>query len=89
MKRVYARCMDTNRHSPDPHNRSDSQIGALLDRIEESTSIVDRLMAMPATAGDGASEAPEWEAAVARRLQDRLAQTMRDMIDGGPERKRA
>ena len=79
--------MDTNRHGPHPQNNSERQIATLLERIHESTSIVDSLMDMPLSEKDSA--APEWDAAVARKLESRLSNMMRAMIDGEPERKRA
>ena len=79
--------MDTNRHGPHPQSNSERQITTLLEQIHESTSIVDSLMDMPLSANDSA--APEWDAAVARKLESRLSKMMRAMIDGEPERKRA
>ncbi len=79
--------MDTNRHTPDPSNRSKRQIAALLKRIHESTSIVDSLMDMPLS--ENGLAAPEWDAAVARKLESRLSQMMRAMIESEPEQKRA
>ncbi len=81
--------METNRQNTHPRSASDAQIGALLDRIHDSTSIVDRLMEMPLPLAEGASEAPEWDAAVVRRLEARLAKTMRAIIEPEPERKSA
>ena len=80
--------MEQNR--PDAHSPSsfDAQIGVLLDHVQDQTSIVDRLMAMPAPAGEG-REAHEWDAAVARRLERRLAAKMREMIETKPERRSA
>lgn len=78
--------MDTN--GLPSSQRGDTQIASLLDRIHDSASIVDRLMAMPA-AGEPGSPAPEWDAAVARRLERRLAESMRALIGGEPERRRA
>ncbi len=87
MKRFYAHGMETNRHNSDPRNRSERQIAALLERIHESTSIIDSLMDMPLS--EKGSAAPEWDAAVARKLESRLSQMMRAMIDSEPEQKRA
>ena len=41
------RGMETNRTKTNPQSGFDAQVGALLDRIHESASIVDSLMAMP------------------------------------------
>ena len=80
--------METNRTKTSPQSGFDAQVGALLDRIHESASIVDSLMAMPSPGEDDA--APEWDAAVTRRLERRLAETMRAIIEPGqPERRRA
>ena len=58
----------------------------MLDRIHELASIVDSLMAMPLPGEDDA--APEWDAAVTRRLERRLADTMRAIIEPDePERR--
>ena len=56
----------------------DAQVGALLDRVHESASIVDSLMAMPLPGEDDAP--PEWDAAVTRRLERRLVDAMRLML---------
>jgi len=87
MKRGYIRRMDKNRTRHDPAGGFDAQVGALLDRVHESASFVDSLMAMPLP-GEGSS-APEWDAAVARRLESRLAAAMRAMLDAEPEQKSA
>lgn len=80
--------METNRTKTNPLSGFDAQVGALLDRIHESASIVDSLMAMPLPDEDNA--APEWDAAVTRRLERRLAETMRAIIEPGqPERRSA
>ena len=80
--------METNRTKTSPQSGFDAQVGALLDRIHESASMVDSLMAMPSP-GQG-DAAPEWDAAVTRRLERRLAETMRAIIEPGqPERRRA
>jgi hypothetical protein len=79
--------METNRTKTNPQSGFDAQVGALLDRIHESASIVDSLMAMPRGDDDAA---PEWDAAVTRRLERRLAETMRAIIEPGePERRSA
>ena len=88
MKCGYGRRMDTNRTTTSPHSEFDAQVGALLDRIHESASIVDSLMAMPLPDED--DSAPEWNAAVTRRLERRLADAMRAVIEPDqPERRSA
>ncbi|MEP9387892.1 hypothetical protein [Mesorhizobium sp. KR9-304] len=80
--------METNRTKTHPQSGFDAQVGALLDRIHESASIVDSLMAMPLPGEDNAP--PEWDAAVSRRLESRLAAAMRSMIESDePERRSA
>jgi hypothetical protein len=79
--------MEKNRQGTKQGGGFDAQIGALLDRIHDHASVVDRLMAMPLPGGS--SEAPEWDAAVTRRLEIRLAEAMRAVIENEPERKRA
>ena len=87
MKRGYERRMGTNRTTPPPSG-FDAQVGALLDRVHESSSIVDSLMAMPLPDQSGA--APEWDAAVTRRLERRLADAMRSILESHAwERKSA
>lgn len=70
--------METNR-TKFSQSGFDAQVGALLDRVHESASIVDSLMAMPLP-GEG-DAAPEWDAAVTRRLERRLADAMRAMLE--------
>ncbi len=84
----YVRRMETNRTKIHPKSGFDAQVGALLDRVHESASFVDSLMAMPLP---GESEsAPEWDAAVTRRLERRLVDAMRAVIEPGePERRSA
>jgi hypothetical protein len=80
--------MEQNRHNVDPSSSFDAQIGALFDHVQDQVSIVDRLLAMPLPPGED-REAPEWDAAVARRLERKLATTMRQIIEAEPERRRA
>jgi cob(I)alamin adenosyltransferase len=79
--------MEQNLQDAHPLSSFDAQIGALLDRVQDQASIVDRLLAMPLPAGE--DQAPEWDAAVARRLERRLAATMREMIEAEPEQRSA
>ncbi|HEY6633309.1 MAG TPA: hypothetical protein VIZ90_17805 [Rhizobiaceae bacterium] len=79
--------METNRTKTRPQSGFDAQVGALLDRNDETASIIDRLMAMPPSSEDDAS--PEWDAAVTRRLERRLADTMRAIIEPGQPQRRS
>jgi len=55
------------------------EIEALLS-LAEATSIVDRLLALP-TLSDEPASSGQWQRAVSKRLETRLADTMRTMID--------
>lgn len=80
--------METNRTKTNPQSGFDAQVGALLDRVHESASIIDSLLAMPLPGED--ESAPEWDAAVTRRLERRLADAMRAIIEPDePERRSA
>ena len=80
--------METNRAKTHPQHGFDAQVGALLDRVHETVSIVDSLMAMPLPGEN--DDAPEWNAAVTRRLERRLADAMRAVIEPGePDRRSA
>lgn len=87
MKRGYIRHMEMNRTNT-PHSRFDAQVGALLDRVHESTSIVDSLLAMPLP-NDGEAPAPEWDLAVTRRLERRLVDAMRAILDNDEPARRS
>lgn len=50
--------------------------------------MVDGLLDLPMPESDDHTPAL-WQAAVARRMERRLAETMRAIIEGEPERKRA
>ncbi len=60
--------MDTNRNKSSKDG-FDAQVGALLDRVHESASFVDSLMAMPLL--DEQDAPREWNTAVTRRLERR------------------
>ena len=77
--------METNRHALSPVPGFDSQIAALLDRANESSSIFDRVMDLP----QADPEQSEWDRAVMRRLELRLSRSLRDLLEGEPERKSA
>ena len=77
--------MEQNRQDLAPYGDPDRQIGSLLGRTK--FSILDRLMEIPAPLSRSASNAPEWDAAVVRRLEARLADTMREIIEPGVEKK--
>lgn len=82
--------METNRQNTTTKASGfDAQVGALLDRVQETASFVDSLMEMPVPTGSQGSGSSEWDAAVARRLESRLARTMRALIEKEPERKTA
>lgn len=68
-----------NRTDIQPKSGFEAQVGALLDRVHESASIIDSLMAMPLPGEN--DDAPEWNAAVTRRLERRLADAMRAVIE--------
>jgi len=79
--------METNRNNSHSQSHFDTQVGALLDRVHESASIIDSLMAMPLP---DEGDSPEWDAAVTRRLERRLADAMRAVIETDePERRSA
>lgn len=79
------RGMETRRHQ----TGLDRQIETLLDRINESSSIVDRLLEMPLPRQDGLSSSADWDALVARRMETRLASALRSLLEEEPARKRA
>ena len=81
--------METKRPNDKSTSDLDTQIGALLDRLNESASIVDRLMEMPLPKDDGPSGNADWDVVVARRLESRLAAALRSLLDDEPQRKRA
>lgn len=81
--------MEANRPDDKSAGHLDSQISALLERLNDSASIVDRLMEMPLPKGDLESENAEWDGVVARRLESRLAAALRSLLEQEPERKRA
>lgn len=78
--------METN-HSKPLQSGFDRQVGALLDRAPESASIVDSLMAMPLPDEKDAPRA--WNTAVTRRLERRLSDAMRVIIEGEPTGKKS
>ena len=81
--------METKRSDDKTFSDLDSQIGALLDRLNESASIVDQLMAMPLPKQDGLSHSADWDAVVARRMETKLASALRSLLEEEPTRKRA
>lgn len=86
MKTGYVGGMDTNR-TKSLHSGFDGQVGALLDRAHESASIVDSLMAMPMP--DEHDAPRQWNTAVTRRLERRLSDAMRVIIEGEPPGKKS
>lgn len=81
--------METHRADIPAVGSSDADISALIDRFQETASIVDRLMDVPVVPDADASGSPEWDAAMARRLQGRLADAMRGMIEHPPGKRSA
>ena len=81
--------METKSSDDKTSSDLDSQIGALLDRLNESASIVDQLMAMPLPKQDGLSHSADWHAIVARRMETRLASALRSLLEEEPTAKRA
>jgi len=79
--------MEQNQRIPNPPGDADRQIGSLLGRSTQQGSVVDRLMDIPLP--PAGSDAPEWDAAVARRLEAKLADKMREIIEPEVEKKRA
>lgn len=79
--------METNRDVAGFEAAFDPQIARLLDRAQESASIVDRLMAIPG--GEAGTAASEWDRAIAQRLERKLAATVRDLIETKAERRSA
>lgn len=63
------------------------EIEALLS-LAETTSIVDRLLALPVLTEEVAASG-EWQRAVTKRLETRLADTMRTMLDANDQRDAA
>ena len=79
--------MERNRQIPNSTGDTDRQVGSLLGRSTDEGSVVDRLMDIPPPLSG--SEAPEWDAAVIRRLEAKLADRMREIIGPDVETKRA
>jgi hypothetical protein len=78
---TYILVVVTNRKKGGETMHTEHEIDALLSP-SEAGSIFDRLMAMPST-GKAATEANEWDRAVANRFQTHLVKQMRSVIDGG------
>jgi hypothetical protein len=71
--------MEPNRtHHPLP-GRLDLEI---FDSFGEDDSIVDRLLALPVVPQLGDARPDVWEAGVARRMEKRVADHMRQRLDG-------
>ena len=79
--------MEQNPQIPNSPGDPDRQIGSLLGRLTEQGSVVDRLMDIPLPVAE--SDAPEWDAAVIRRLEAKLAEMMREIIEPEAEKKSA
>jgi len=63
------------------------EIEALLS-LAETASIVDRLLALPIMT-DELAPSGEWKRAVSKRLESRLADSMRTVIDANDRRRAA
>jgi hypothetical protein len=68
-------------------NATAPEIEALLS-LAETTSIVDRLLALPVLTEELAPST-KWQRAVSTRLESRLADTMRTLIDANDRRDAA
>ncbi len=88
MKSVYVRRMDSKQENG-RRDDGDREIGVLLDRAMAGASIIDQLMAIPLPSDNDSGSSIEWDAAVTRRLQHRLVETMRAVLAREPERKSA
>ncbi len=88
MKSVYAWRMDSKQHKV-RRDDGDREIGVLLDRAMAGASIIDQLMAIPVPSDEDSGSSIEWDAAVTRRLQHRLVETMRAVLESEPARKSA
>ncbi len=63
---------------------TEADISALLDMSQQAESIIDGLMNIPVSGSQS-----DWDSAVARRLEQRLARTMRAMLEGDGQRRSA
>ena len=61
------------------------EIEALLASVSSAESIVDHLFSLPSPVS-GKAASNEWDRAVSRRLEIRLANTMRDRLNGTEHR---
>jgi hypothetical protein len=67
------------------HIPATPDIEALLASVSATESIVDHLFSLPSPIS-GKAEINEWDRAVSRRLEIRLANTMRTRLNGGEDR---
>ncbi len=79
MNRRYGLCMQPNRTQQALPGHLDLEI---FDRFGETDSIVDRLLALPVVPQIGDARPNVWEAGLARRLEKRVADQMRERIEG-------
>lgn len=79
MSNGYVLAMTANQHAHTVSAPFDAQLSALLGGVSAHCSIVDKLMSMPSAELDLASE---WDRAVARRLERKVADAMRGAIEG-------
>lgn len=79
--------METHQENISTETSTAPEIEALLS-LSQSASIVDRLLALPFLTNDEGL-AQEWSRAVSKRLEGRLADTMRTMLSDTPRRDAA
>lgn len=79
MKRRYRFCMEPNRTQQALPGRLDLEI---FEGFGKSDSIVDRLLALPVVPQVGDARPDIWETGIARRLEKRVADQMRERIEG-------
>lgn len=79
--------METHQENISTETSTAPEIEALLS-LSQSASIVDRLLALPLLTNDEGL-AQEWNRAVSKRLEGRLADTMRTMLSDTPRRDAA
>jgi hypothetical protein len=71
--------MEPNRTHPHLPGRLDIEI---FESFGEQDSIVDRLLALPVVPHSGDTRPNVWETGVARRLEKRVADQMRERLEG-------
>jgi hypothetical protein len=79
--------MGTHQENISAETGTAPEIEALLS-LSQTASIVDRLLSLPVM-GEDEGLAQEWNRAVAKRLEGRLADTMRTMLNTAERRDAA